>query len=777
MKYGVGIRPIGMGGAFTAVADDINSIYYNPAGLGDLAFGYSFGNQDLHGGAYSNNSFNMLNLGFLGISGWKVKSNAGESLDVTTTAIGNRGPAGFGWGFSYKNIRAELASTSFSSWSGDVGLLLRVTPEISLGLLGQDIIKDSDLDIPSTARFGFAYMPYAGAIKLALDAESGRTGDVGALTQYGAEAAISDGFMLRAGSNRGRGTFGVSMNFPVFEVDYAYIASDDLQTEAIHSVSFGLDVSIDKKRPNALIRPKGFALIDVRGSLVGGRDEFSIFGGARTGADGILSQIRKATKDDSIDGILLRISGFEGGLGSAGIVQELRAELKRAKKAGKKVVVYIESSALGDEYYLASVADHIVAPSGAFIGGLGKSVVITRVTDLMDMIGIEWQVMTKGKYKSTFDSLSPDMTDDQREMISSIISDMYRQMINDISDDRGIEVSKLKEIGDGNIFTASTAKDLDLIDEIGYFKDAADAAGKLNSKAGEVRLVKAEDLYTDDAEYFLPWPYKVAVIEVDGEIVTGRSGSNLLLGGTYIGADTITEQIKAASDDMMVRAIILRVNSPGGSPVASGQIYQELLRAREKGKVVIASMGDVAASGGYFICAAADKIVADPGSITGSIGVIGAIPVLSELYDKIGIKAEVVKEGEHSDMFSGLRKLTTKERESLDALFEETYTEFKSVVAEGRGMTTAEVEEIAQGRVYTGSQAFEVGLVDKLGGFSDSVDLAADLAKIPGDPKIIYYREEFFWQSAIMEVSERLGISQGIFPKLGPILSEYRLNY
>jgi len=777
-KDGVGARPLGMGGAFTAVADDINSIYYNPAGLGSLTFGYSFGEMDLYNYRYERNSSNSLNLGPVGYQGLRTKTISGEVLDVTTLAFGNNGPWGLSWGFSHKNIRAEADDVSYTSWSGDVGLLLKLTSDLYFGMVGQDVLKDPELDIPSTGRFGMAYRPFAEGITLAFDAETGRSGDVGVLTNYGAEFVMTDGFRLRAGARAGAGTAGATLGFPLFKIHYAFVGSKDQDEDSLHKVGLEISLPRDPLRPKALIRPREFVLVDVRGSLVGGRDEYSILGGAKSGADNIISQIRRARRDDAVDGIMLRISGFSGGLGSIGVVQDIRDELYRAKKSGKYVVAYVESSALGDEYYLASIADRIVAPKGSSIGGLGRSVAVTRVTELMDKIGVEWQIITEGKYKATFDVFSKDMTRDQRDMLASVVSDMHRQMITDISLDRKIEMAEVKEIGDGRIFTATKAKELNLVDEIGYFKDALSVAGELSSRREEVRIVRAEDLQSDYSEHLFFMPFLIAVIEVDGEIVTGSSGSNLLFGGTYVGSDTVTMQIKSAADNVMVGAIILRVNSPGGSPVASGQIYQELKRARDKGKVVIASMGDVAASGGYFVCAAADKIVANPSSITGSIGVIGAIPVLSELYKKVGVKNEVIKEGEHADMFSGLRKLSDEELKSIKDLSHETYIEFKRVVAEGRGMTTAEVEEVAQGRIYTGSQALEAGLVDRLGGFSEALELAKEIGKVPGEPRLIYYVSDPFWGGRMMEISERLGIRDGLFPVLwGTKLPEYRLSY
>jgi len=777
LKYGVGVRPLGMGGAFTAVADDVNAIYYNPAGLGDQIIGYSLGNEDLYGTVNTVSNYDLLNVGFLGLGEMRTVSTSGESLSASTIALGKMGSNGISWGVSYKRIQSSTKIADYDTWSGDAGLLVRLTPDLTFGILGQDIVKAPKLDLPTTARYGFAYRPFSRALTMAFDLETGRSGNVGILTQWGVEAVLTSGFKVRGGSDRGSGTLGATMSFPFFDLNYAYIASGPLYDNATHTLAIQMSIEKEHKRPFSIIQPKEFVLIDVKGPLVGGGDKFSLFGGSRVGADKILIEIRRASKDAAVSGILLRIGGLGEDLGTMALVQEIRDELKRAKKAGKKIVAYVEESAIGDEYYLASVADGIVAPSGSSIGGLGREIEIMRVSQLMKNIGIDWQILTKGKFKDTFNMYGKGLSPEQKDMVSGIVSDLYRQMIQDISKDRKIEVSKLKNIGDGSIFTAADAKRLKLIDKVGYFKDAADYAGDIAHEGGDVGIIDATDLFVEEYPTLFNLPYKVAVIEVDGEIVTGKSGQNLIFGGTYVGADTVSAQIKKASDDMMVRAIIMRINSPGGSAVASGQIYEELLKARQKGKVVIASMGDVAASGGYFIAAAADKIVADPGTITGSIGVFFGMPVMAELYKKIGVSVDVVKEGKHTDMLSGLRKLSTEEQQSILNLLEESYTEFKGVVSKGRGLTSAEVENLAQGKVYTGSQALNVKLVDKLGSFSDAVDYAKDLAKIPGDPELIYYGQDDLLMENILQVSEKLGLKDGLSPLFGTRLSESYLRY
>lgn len=776
LKDGIGIRALGMGGAFTAVADDGSALFYNPAGLGDLGFGYYSGDLDLNRELSDLSTYNIFSFGEMGLYTRQLRS-ADEGVNVTSFGYGRRVGGGFSWGLAYKTISWSLLSGDSQAWTSDVGAILRLTPEITFGILGQDFAEDKTLDVPPTTRIGVALRPFEKWFTLALDGETGRSGVDGMLTHWGAEARVMEGFRLRAGSDAGAFTAGATFNLPVFTLDYAYL-SDSRIEKTLHR--FGASIAFFKEweRPFSLIRPKEYALIDIRGRVIGGKDRFSILGGISSGSDSIIAQIRRATEDVAIDGIMLRIGGFEGGIGSMGIVQELRSELERSKKKGKKVVAYIETSALGDEYYLASVADKIVAPKGASIGGLGRSIAVSKAKKLMDKIGINMQVMAKGKYKAAFDVFSDELSPEQRSMIESIVAERYRQMLTDIAKSRDMDIEKLKDIGDGKIFTAVEAKDLGLVDEIGYFKDAAELGAKMVGGDGEAKMIGKRLLLEEwESEYMGTQLSKIAVIEVEGTIVTGGSGDNILFGGRVTGADTVTDQIKKATDDMWVKAIVLRVNSPGGSVVGAGQIYQELWKAKEKGKIVVASMGDVAASGGYFISSAADVIVADPGTVTGSIGVIGSIPELSELFKKLGVETEVIKEGKHSDMFSGLRKLTPEERESLEELMTEAYNEFISAVSKGREMSTEEVEAIAEGRIYTGNQAFELNLVDELGGFSDAIDIAKDLAEIRGQPRIIYYGRRIPF-GGVGFLTEVLGNSGWPFgePKNFE-LGEYRLSF
>ena len=240
---------------------------------------------------------------------------------------------------------------------------------------------------------------------------------------------------------------------------------------------------------------------------------------------------------------------------------------------------------------------------------------------------------------------------------------------------------------------------------------------------------------------------KIAIINIEGAIVGGSGGFGIF--GSASGADDIARQIRCAGEDPSVKAIILRINSPGGSAAASQELHAEVCKARENGKIVVTSMSDVATSGGYYVACGSDKIVANPGTITGSIGVIFSQLQYSELLERYGIRANVIKSGKYKDIGSPLRNMTAEERQILQDMIDDIYIQFVHAVAEGRQMNESEVLELADGRILTGRQAKEVGLVDELGNFQDAVDLAAKMAGIEGKPKVVEYGrksafEQFF---------------------------------
>ncbi|MFH1347248.1 MAG: signal peptide peptidase SppA [Candidatus Margulisiibacteriota bacterium] len=755
LRRGVGARATGMGGAYTAIADDGSAVFYNPAGLAAPGFTYTSGSPDTDQ-KNIDGIFQLVKLGYVGYGTWKMSNTSGDEIDTTAIGFGNRS-GWLSWGMTYKGLSWNISGTQAEGWSTDIGFLMRITPQLKIGLLAQDLFTSKDTITPAAARLGIGFKPF-GVLTLAGDVEINQSSQ--SYGHLGIEANVAQGMTLRGGVDRGEPTAGLTLDLGLFSFDYAARFSESGQ--ATHCFEVGVKILPSRERPFSIIKPKEYALIDVSGALKGGRTEYSFLGGVRPGIDSILSQIRRAAKDSSIDGIMLRIGGFSGGLGGMAMVQEIRAELQRARKAGKKIVAYIEGSAVGDEYYLASVADRIMAPPGAAIGGFGKSLEVYRLKGFLKKIGVEYQVFTQGKYKDAFDPFRSEYTEEQEEMVKGIVADLYRTMLTDIANDRRMSLEKIKEIGDGMIFPAKLAQKMGLIDYVGYYKEARKLAAEITGeRKDEAKIVKPREVQPE--EVFLTRFFGVAVIEIDGEIVSGPGGENVIFGGRYVGAENVSKYIRRASDDVFVKAIILRIDSPGGSAIASGEIYKALQYAKDKNKMVIASIGSIGLSGGYYIAAAADKIVADRSSMVGSIGVIGYLPVFKKLLKNLEIETEVVKEGAHADMFSGTRDLTSVEVFAIERLQAESYDEFIQAVVAGRKLTTEEVSEAAQGRIYTGNQALELKLIDKLGGFSDAIDLAKKEAKIVGEPRLLFYHEPSLFFSFGEGMVESLGLRRGLF--------------
>ncbi|MFA4857715.1 MAG: signal peptide peptidase SppA [Candidatus Margulisiibacteriota bacterium] len=772
-KQGMGIRAMGMGGSATAIEGDASAIFYNPAAMSGQGFEYSLGYTDLDRRTYSYSRFDLLKLGPFGYASYGLSTSL-ESGSFNMYGFGSQGTGGFKWGVNYKTARWNLSSGDGEGWSADLGILLKIMPSLSIGLVGQDIASEHGFVSPSAARVGVALLPLMDRMIFAGDLEIDSSRRSENLTHFGMELELTQGLKARVGSSQGFLTAGASMQILGLTLDYA-MKNCGGAAGTIQSFGGSLKLGEDTERVQSLIGPKEYVEIDLRGGVAGGSSQYSLLGGYSEGLENIIVKLRRAARDSGISGVMIKASDFGGGLGGTAIVQEIRDALQEVKGKGKKVVVYVEDSALGDGYYLISVADKIIAPQGSSFGGFSRKIEITRVKDLYEKLGVEWQIFAIGKNKDTFSMNKDGLTEGQRKILQGIVTDLQRQMLTDIAADRKIDIAKIKDIGDGQIIGVAEAKKIGLVDEIGYYKDATRIAAEILDSKEDIKLIGPDDLMAekDLQDYLFSYFNKVAVVEVEGEITLGGSGENLLFGGKATGADSITENIRNAVDDPQVKAIILRISSPGGAAVAAGQIYQEIVRARKKGKVVVASMGDVAASGGYYIASAANSIVADPATITGSIGVIGQIPALQGLYDKIGVKKEIVKEGKYADMFSGIRALTSEEVASIHALQLETYNEFVQKVVSGRDLPTAEVKAIADGRILTGKQALDLGLIDKLGGFQKAVDVAKDIAKIRGEPILVYYgRKSGFLTGLSTTMIKTLGLENG----LAPAINKNQLN-
>jgi protease-4 len=450
----------------------------------------------------------------------------------------------------------------------------------------------------------------------------------------------------------------------------------------------------------------------------------------------LLTQLRKAKVDNRIQAVMLDIN-FPGiGWGKA---DELRDAIKDFKASGKPVYAFMEIG-MNREYYIATAADKIfVPPSGdLYINGFAAEAMFYKGS--LDKLGIEADVIQIGpKYKNAPDQYTKkEMGEGQREVINAVLDEYYGRFTGGIAESRKKSVEDVKALVDGAPYNANQAKELGLIDGAAYREQVdEDLKNRLGYKTddklrtirgGEYREIPSDSLGLNKGE-------KVAIIYASGAINVGHSNDGPF-GGSMVGSDTVVAAVNDAANDSSIKAIVLRVDSPGGSALASDLMWYALENAKAK-KPVVVSMSDVAASGGYYISCNANKIVAEPSTITGSIGVFLGKPVVKGLYDWLGISNEYVMRGKNSGLFRETVKWTPEERAKMEEGANNIYfNNFVPKVAKGRNKTNEDVNTIAQGRVWTGTQAKANGLIDEFGGLEKAIDIAKQLANLPADKDI-----------------------------------------
>jgi protease-4 len=453
----------------------------------------------------------------------------------------------------------------------------------------------------------------------------------------------------------------------------------------------------------------------------------------KTALPDVLDGLRRARQDDRVAVLVARLGGKPIGLAA---VQELRRAVADFAEAGKPTIAWAESfgefSAANVQYYLATAFESVwLQPSGD-LGLTGIAVERVFLRGALDKVGADFQVAARHEFKSAAEQLTETgFSGPAREATERMTASVTEQLVQAIAERRGLSRDKVSELIDAGPFLAGRARTEGLVDELGYRDEVYARARKLAGPdavvaylgryaRGKAMAEKARTKVTTVPGSREPG---LALIYATGPIRRGRSGRGLM--GGSMGSDTIAAAIRAAAKDEHTRAIVLRVNSPGGSYVASDTIWREVVRARAGGKPVVASMGDVAASGGYYISMAADEIVAQPGTITGSIGVLTGKPVLGEALGRAGVTSDLISHGAHAAMFSQLRPFSESEWTLVNDWLDHIYADFTGKVASGRGMTPEQVHEVARGRVWTGADALAHGLVDQLGG----LDLAAASAR------------------------------------------------
>lgn len=474
-----------------------------------------------------------------------------------------------------------------------------------------------------------------------------------------------------------------------------------------------------------------------------------------SGLNDILRNIEHAKSDSRIKGIYIEPSSIST---SSATLQEIRNKLIEFKKSGKFVVTYSENYSQS-AYYLATVADKVyLNPEGALdLHGMASQ--ITFYKNLLDKLDIEMQIVRgpNNRFKSAVEPYFLDkMSEANREQMDKLLGTVWGQILTDISESRNISVEQLNYIADNleTVFDADKALEYGLVDNLYYRDQVLDDLKKRTGSSDALKAIKNTDYlksYTEDKEAKKKDKKKdkqdaVAVIYASGQIYDGKGNEEL-----SIYSENLCKTIRKAREDDKIKAVVLRVNSPGGSAVASSVIGRELDLTKEK-KPVIVSMGNYAASGGYWISAKADYIFADATTLTGSIGVFGTFPNMKGfLNDKVGLTFDVAKTNENADFGSITQPLTEFQYEKLQHMVEKTYNQFTQRVAEGRNLTQTYVDSIGQGRVWAGADALQLGLVDELGDMEDAIAYAVKKAHLGGDYIIKELPEQKDFLSRLME--------------------------
>jgi protease IV len=449
-----------------------------------------------------------------------------------------------------------------------------------------------------------------------------------------------------------------------------------------------------------------------------------------------LRALHEAAEDRLVVGLIAKV----GGMWPWATMQELRRGVQAFAASGKPTLAWAESfGEIGARdlaaYVLATSFGELWLQPGGGVGLLGVGIETPFVRGTLDRLGIEPQFEQRYEYKNAANVLvHKEFTAAHREALERLAESVFSDAVETIADARGLTHDQVRELIDTGPRTAPEAQAAGLVDRLGYRDQAYEA---MRARTGS----EAELLFADrwrPRRKIAPPPHRrdhVALVEVRGGISSGRTRRSPM--GRQAGSDTVSAQLRAAHDNDRARAVVLRVESPGGSAVASEVIWREVWRLRESGKPVVVSMGDIAASGGYYIACPAEVIVALPATLTGSIGVLGGKLVVDGLMERIGVSTGSVQRGARALMYSPRRGFSEDERARFASTIDAIYNDFVGKVAAGRRRPVAEVEAVARGRVWTGRDALEAGLVDELGALRDAVRIARERADLPEDAPVL----------------------------------------
>ncbi len=678
-----------------AVSDDALATFFNPAGLGAGRRGFNLYYLRASETDFGVDDALLISAAKAGFGMEFATGEDGIDFNRYTLSSGSGIGSSMYWGTGYSWINSDdEAYDKLTSWS--LGLMFR-RRYLSTGIIVRDLNRPRfrGEKLGRTYDFGVAIRPSTSRITLSIDARKVEKVD-GLDFNFAVEVRPFRWVTLR-GSLNDDSSFDIRFGINVRQFGIGMYNRFDENQEYRESVGYiSLSQALHTTRH---IRRNAFLDIQM---------------------DEIEKTLKIAKRDREVAGALIKIGGSRYGIGR---LQEIRDTILDFKASGKKVIGYMTNCSTGN-YLIASVCDRIVLHPSGEVRLIGLRSETSFYKGLLDKLGIRADLEHIGEYKSASDIFTrEEMSEAHREVQNTILDDLYDQLTQSIADKQSWTQNDVKSLIDQGPFTAKQALAHGIVDRLAYRDELKDIAKDLTGK--NCRLVKARQ-YLGITEYEYDWEVplpKIAVIEAEGMMMTGESFTDPFTGTRTMGATTIARSIRAVRKDSSVKAVVLRIDSGGGLVVAADTIWRELIRLKAV-KPLVVSMGDVAGSGGYYIAVPADVIVAEPGTITGSIGVISGKYSLKELYDKIGLHKEIIKRGKHADFYTDYGDYPAEEREIIHAQIQEIYEDFIGKVAEGRGMTKEAVDQIGRGRIWTGKQAKAIGLVDELGGLKLALSIA-----------------------------------------------------
>ncbi|MAE69940.1 MAG: signal peptide peptidase SppA [Gemmatimonadetes bacterium] len=729
--------------AAVAVDDDAAAVGVNPAALAagrGLSLEGSFGF-----GAYSGEISLRANAGLLGgLSFFQREDGRGRGY---AWSRGFGSPGGLAWGLTYR--WGEGTDPGQTTPGLDLGFLLRPGARLSLGAT-----LWSPLDGLPGARAGLALRPL-GSERFELFSDLvWRRSDDDLTHALGASAEPIIGVELRGAWENDDAR--VQLRLRGTHLALALMADRPEAGESSRPRDGSVLWRLDSRRSPRLFGRSGsqVAEIGIRGTIREERPERIWIPDSDQSSLHDLSQaLDAALVDPEICAIYLDVGAFQMGLGA---IQELRARLADASSLEGKPIVAGLRVPTRSGYYLSSVADLLILPPASTLELPGAAAEVLFFGGAFEQFGIEADFERIGPYKSAVESYTRQgMSDPFREQLESLLEDIDGKMLDDIASSRGMSADELEMAIDEGFIPAPVALERKLVDRLGDREVAIGAARRLAGRdSNDTETVDPATRRYAHRAWSTPDPV-VAVLIAAGNMVQGESRDELISGTRLLGSHTIVDALAEARGDPSVAAVVLRVDSPGGSALAAGEIAREVDRLQASGKPVVVSVASVAASGGYYISARADRIVANPSCVIGSIGVYSGKFVLRGLYEKLGLRKERVDMGRNASFYSDFSPFTDAQRSLLRDSNERFYERFVNRVAEGRELSYEEVDAAGQGRIFSAETSLDLGLVDCIGGLDDALDQAAGLAGIAG-----FYRIEFLPEKrGLVELVREAGAS------------------